>query len=273
MLNYAIQLFQSLNTSKRGYSGVRFSQCYNFMFNFKVDKLAEHVQIHPHQTIIISREGAAQFENDIEHPHYKAFVAGARPDLTFKEISDKLELPLEEVILYTRHLLYYKRAILIEKLDNFSYFMLKSEFTAFSLVLAEQKIYKYFAQPSNLGICSFLSLHKSWDEIKHKYIGPTLDLQTLILMLCQFLTKNLVAEVHLYIRPAKIEPEQDSPSAKFSPEMRHKSSHQMAQVIEDASSRGMSVKEMISEGLVSEKDLSRELFFHKDYYECFYKFE
>lgn len=273
VFNYAVQFFQSLNTNKRGMSGIRFSQFYNIQFNFKVDRLAENIDIQPHHSIIISREGALQFETDQEHPHYKAFVAGAKPELTFMEISEKLELPLEEIYLYTRHLLYYKRAILIEKLDNFSYFMLKSEFNAFSLILAEQKIYKDFAQPSNLGICTYLSLHKSWDEIKHKYISPTLDLQTLILMLCQLLTKNLVEEVQLYMRPMKIVITPGSPSATISPEAWNKPSSMISQAIEDAASRGLSVKAMLSEGRVTEKELSKELFFHKDNYECIYKFE
>lgn len=249
-------------------SEVRFSQTYSIPYTFKTDKSAEMADIQPYHSIIISREGVLHLENDSDHPHFKAFIAGARPDQTFREISKKLDLPIDEIILYSRHLLYYKKAILIEKLDDFSYFMLRGDFNAFSIVVAEQKIYKDFAQPSNLGICAFLSFHKSWAQIKHKYISPTLDHQTLILMLCQFLSKNLITEVHLYMKPLLID-DDNSSSAMFSPESK---TPKIDHVIKEAGDRGISVKAMLSEGNISEKDLSKELIIHKDNYELFFKF-
>lgn len=265
VFNYAVQMFQSVNLGRKLYSEVKFSQSYSIHLSFKTEKSAEAIEIKPYHSIIISKEGGLHLENDSDHPHFKSFVAGVRPDLTFREIANKLDLPITEIFLYTRHLLYYKKAILIEKLDDFSYFMLHGEFNAYSIVLAEQKIYRDFGQPSNLGICSYLSFHKSWAQIKHRYLGPTLDLQTLILMLCQFLSKNLITEVHLYMKPLQnVQETDESPTSQ--------KSSSVGQVIADAAQRELSVKAMLSEGFISEKDLSKELIIHKDNYEFFFKF-
>ena len=75
-------MFQSVNVGRKLQCEIKFSQSYSIQFAFKTDKAAEHIDIQPYHSIIISREGGLHLEGDTDHPHFKSFVAGARPDLT-----------------------------------------------------------------------------------------------------------------------------------------------------------------------------------------------
>ena len=105
--------------------------------HFKTDNQVEHAVILPHNSVILIKEGSLQLDSDIESVRFKSFIQQIHPEITLSEISDKLKYPLDEVMLFTRHLMYYKKGILIDKLDDYSYFMLRGTQSAISIVQIE----------------------------------------------------------------------------------------------------------------------------------------
>lgn len=172
VFNYAIQLYQSVNGSRKSYSGVRFSQAYNIHLYFKTDPNAETIEIHPYQTIIIKKDNWATLDAETENSSFRLFINEASPEMNFKELGIRFKMPMKEIDLYVRHLIYHRRAILIHKLDDFSYFMLNDNLPAINILNVETKITKDLNLKSNLGLTTYLSQHKSWMQIKRHYLTP-----------------------------------------------------------------------------------------------------
>ena len=229
VVNYVIQFFQSACNSRKSYSGMRISQTYSVHMHFKTDDQADGKPILPHESIILIKEGSLQLDTDIENVRFKTFMQHIHPETTLQDIADKLKYPLEEVVLFTRHLLYYKKAIQVGKLDDYSYFMVRGTQSAIAIVQIEQKIYRDYGVNNGLNVCAFLGQQKSWAQIKQHY--PYVQTQTLINILCQLLSKGIVKEVSLYL---------DTDDEQL-----------------QARQRDMSVKHMLADRLIDHRRLDR----------------
>ena len=205
VFNYAIQLFQGLNSPARMSFSIQFSQGFHIMLSLRVERSVESLELKTYQTMIVNRDSIIQQEAEHDQARFKSFVNKISPELNFQEIASELGFPLEEVYLYARHVLYYKRGSLISKLDNYSYFILKAEVSPHVIVLTEQRLIKELEMREQKEIkdlfaenpISFVSVQRSWKEIREKY--KAVDKNNLIWYFCQMLVKNTIVEIELYL--------------------------------------------------------------------------
>ena len=211
------------------------------------------------------KESVIQQEGEYDQIRFKQFLNKANPEQNFEELSEDLGYPIEEIYLYANHLLYYKKAYLINRLDDFSYFMVRVDMPPNVILLTEQKINKDLEQKEqkdikymmNRYICSFLSTQKSWREIKAEY--PAIEKNTLISALCQMLVKNLISEVLLYCiveRDAVLEAQDEEKFRK----------------VEELCVSGQCVKEILGSKIVSHSELDDLMNKYPKYIKKFFKY-
>jgi hypothetical protein len=203
VINYVMQLFISLNNPRRATFDIKFAKNYNQVLACNVDTRAETMNIQPYHTLMFMFKDIAN-QVDSFSENLRQFAQECKSDMTFQEFAEKFKMKLEEVILYARHFIYYKKGILIHRLDQFSYFMLKGEQSVAKIMLAEEHNSKDSDSFEGANICEFLSTHRSWAEIV-RHFDPTESSETcqkLSSILFQLLVKRTAYEVLMYLLPA-----------------------------------------------------------------------
>ena len=197
-----MQLFGALNSPRRATFGIRFAKSYHQVLASNVDTRDEQMVIQPYHTLMFMYK---DFANQVDSfsENLKLFAQGCRSDMTFQQFADENNMKLEEVILYARHFIYYKKGILIHRLDRFSYFMLRGEQSVSRIMLADDHKTRDAEYLEGARICEFLSTHRSGAEIL-KYVdpsGPGDNWQKLDSKLFQLLVKRTAYEVLMYLLP------------------------------------------------------------------------
>src|SRR3990167_211129 len=204
LVNYVMQLFVALNNPRRATFDIKFAKSYNQVLSCNVDTRAESMNIQPYHTLMfLFKDIANQVESFNEN--LRTFAQECRPDLTFQELADKCKLRLEEVILYARHFIYYKKGILIHRLDRFSYFMLRGEQSVSRILQADEHKIRDSECIEGATICEYLSTHRSWADIV-KLFDPTGlpdSIQKLTSTLFQLLVQRVAYEVLMYLLPVE----------------------------------------------------------------------
>ncbi len=264
VFNYAVQLFQGLNSPARLSFNIQFSQGFHITLSLRVDKNIDTLELKTFQTMIVNKDSISQQDAEYDQARFKAFVNKISPELNFEEIANELGYPLEEVYIYARHVLYYKRGNLISKLDNYSYFMIKAEVSPHVIVLTEQRLMKEIEMreqkeakdlfPENP--TSFISVQRSWKELREKY--KAVDKNNLIWYLCQMLVKNIIVEIDLYLiieGQAEIRPEDSDAFGVLSSMVRS----------------GSSLKEILASGRLSAGEFESIRASYPEEVRCFFK--
>ena len=72
VFNYAIQLFQGLNSPARLTFGIQFSQGFHITVALRVDKNVEALELKTFQTMIVNKEAINQQDSEYDQARFKS---------------------------------------------------------------------------------------------------------------------------------------------------------------------------------------------------------